>query len=95
MFIGLEHALDILFYFVGLGFIFGRNTLEKHLHVMDFVIISHVGVLKNLTFLSLYKCDALAALIYFSPGSGNPDPQVITNTHPRSILAFNKAVRLG
>jgi hypothetical protein len=33
---------------------FGHNTVRKHLHVMDFMVISHVGVGKNLSCLSIY-----------------------------------------
>jgi hypothetical protein len=41
------------------------------------------------------ECDALVTLGYFFLGSGKPDPEVIRKTHPRSILAFSKAVGLG
>jgi hypothetical protein len=64
---------------------------------MNFVIISYVGVAK---ILGSFPCvffgrDAIAALGYFSLGSGEPDSDFIRKTHPILILAFSKAVGLG
>jgi hypothetical protein len=65
---------------------------------MDFVIISHIGVGKNLSCLFvcvLYEDDALATLRHCLLGSGKLDPETIRKTHPRLILAFSMAVGLG
>ena len=55
---GLEPVLGISFSGVQLrrvvSLMNGHNTLRKHLNVMDFVMISEVGVGKNLIRLSIY-----------------------------------------
>jgi hypothetical protein len=42
-----------------------------------------------------FHVDCLMRRRYFSLGSGKLDLGVIRETHPRSILAFSKAVGLG
>jgi hypothetical protein len=43
----------------------------------------------------LYDCDAVATFGYLFLGSGKLDPDIIRKTHPKSSLAFSKAVALG
>jgi hypothetical protein len=63
------------------------------LHVTDLVVISHVGVGKNLHI--LYECDALTTLTYLLSLSGKLDPDDIRETHLISILAFITVVGLS
>ena len=47
---GPEPVLDLFLCYVCAGALcLAQNTLRKHLHVIDFVIISYVGVGKNLS----------------------------------------------
>jgi hypothetical protein len=43
----------------------------------------------------LYECDALAAHNYFILGLGKLDQKNNGKSHPRSFLAFSKALGLG
>jgi hypothetical protein len=91
MFTGPEPVFDILLCinYRGCGLMFVHNNLGKHVHVLEFMIISHVEVGRfMLSFYTLYECDALATLRYFGLGSGKLDPAVIRKTHPRSIQAY-------
>jgi len=45
------------------GVMFSRNTLRNHFHVMGFVIISHVGVRKNLIRRPIYHISAMISLL--------------------------------
>jgi hypothetical protein len=38
----------------GCGHVFGHNNPRKHIHEMDFMVISHVGFGKNLNHLSIH-----------------------------------------
>jgi hypothetical protein len=56
MFTGLEPVLDIFFCYISCvcSLMFIHNILRQHLHVMDFVIISHVGAGNNFSHLPIY-----------------------------------------
>jgi hypothetical protein len=78
------------------GIIFSPNTLRNHLHVMVFVITSHVGVRKNLIRLPIHhRVHCFTTLIHFSLDSVKLDPAVIRKTDPRSTLVFREASGLG
>jgi hypothetical protein len=80
----------------GYGHKFGHNTVRKHLLVMDLMIVTHrSGKEFVLSFQMLYNCDAVATFGYFFLGLGKLDPVIINKTHPRSTLAFSKALALA
>jgi hypothetical protein len=73
---------------------FGHNTRRKHLRVMDFVIISHVGLGYNLIRLLMYSYQ-ISAVLQLYLGSGKLDLEFISKPHIKSIVAFSKAIGLG
>ena len=80
----------------GYGHKFGHSTVRKRQLVIDFMVISHrSGKEFELSFHMLYDCDAAATFGYFFLGLSKLDPEINRKTHPRSTLAFSKAVALG
>jgi hypothetical protein len=67
---------------------FVDNNLRKHLHALNFVIISDVGVGRIWIAFPCIMSNATATLRCFLLGSGKLDPAVIKKIHPRSILAY-------
>ena len=79
------------------GLLNGSNTLRKHLLTMRFCedLTCWSGKECESSFHTLYECGALATLRYFFLSSGKLEAENIRKTHPRTILAFVKVVRLG